>query len=80
VDTILSNYLFSDIFGGFNRLFTKSISQDKRFLGAFALGLMPRKFDCDDPVDKIIYEEDQDVAEMYFIMEGKIGFAINSFS
>ena len=41
---------------------------------------MPRIFDSNDPVDKVIYEEDQDVAEMYFVMEGRIGFAINSFS
>jgi hypothetical protein len=59
VETIISDYLFSDIFGKFDRLFTKSIIQDKRFLGAFALGLMPRKFDSEDPIDKIIYEEDQ---------------------
>jgi hypothetical protein len=59
VETIISDYLFSDIFGKFDRLFTKSIIQDKKFLGAFALGLMPRKFDSEDPIDKIIYEEDQ---------------------
>lgn len=41
---------------------------------------MPRKFDSEDPIDKIIYEEDQEVAEMYFVNEGKIGIAINSFS
>jgi hypothetical protein len=49
-------------------------------LGAFALGLIPRKFDSDDPVDRIIYDENQEVAEMYFVIEGKIGIAINSFN
>ena len=41
---------------------------------------MPRKFDSLDNVDRIIYEEDQEVAEMYFINEGKVGIAINSYS
>ena len=27
----------------------------------------------------MIYEEDQEVAEMYFVMEGFIGIAINSY-
>ena len=76
----MSDYLYSDIFGQYDRLFTKSIIQDKKFLGAFAIGLMPRKFDSEDPIDRIIYEENQEVAEMYFVTEGKIGIAINSFS
>ena len=76
----MSDYLFSDIFGKFSRFFNTTLIQDKRFLGTFALGLMPRKFDAQDPVDRIVYEEDQEVAEMYFINEGKVGIAINSYS
>lgn len=41
---------------------------------------MPRKFDSTDPVDRIIYEEDQEIAEMLFILEGKVGIAINQYS
>ena len=80
VDTVMSDYLFSDIFTKFKRFFTKPLIQDKRFLCLFALGLMPRKFDSTDPVDRIIYEEDQEIAEMLFILEGKVGIAINQYS
>ena len=42
--------------------------------------MMPRRFDSNDQFDKIIYEENQEVSEMYIITEGKLGIAINSFS
>ena len=41
---------------------------------------MPRKFIADDPIDKIIFEEDQEVSEMYLLKEGKIGWAMNAYS
>ena len=40
---------------------------DENFLSDIALGMMPRRFLADNPNDRIIYEEDQEVAEMYFI-------------
>lgn len=43
-----------------------------------ALGLLPRCFRSEKEHDRIIYNEDQDVAEMYFVQEGKIGIAISS--
>mmetsp|Transcript_5817 Transcript_5817/g.9296 ORF Transcript_5817/g.9296 Transcript_5817/m.9296 type:complete len:154 (+) Transcript_5817:1895-2356(+) len=49
------------------------------FLYDFAMGMMPRKFDASDKQDRIIYDEDQEVAEMYFILEGFLGIAINQF-
>lgn len=76
----MTDYLFSDVFGKFDRFFNKTLIEDKRFLGTFALGLMPRKFDSSDNTDRIIYEEDQEVAEMYFISEGKVGIGINSYA
>ena len=42
--------------------------------------MMPRRFDSNDQFDKIIYEENQEVSEMYIITEGIIGLAINAFS
>jgi hypothetical protein len=39
-------------------------------------GFMPRKF-VDTGEDRIIYEEEQEVAEMYFIVSGFIGFGYN---
>jgi hypothetical protein len=46
----------------------------------FASGLLPRKFVADDPEDRIIYEEGQEVSEMYFFLEAKIVLAMNAFS
>ena len=43
------------------------------------MGLQPRFFDSTHPQDKVIYEEDQEVPEMYFIQKGLLGFAVNSF-
>ena len=40
---------------------------------------MPRRFDANEN-DKIIYEENQEVAEMYFVMKGFIGYAVNQLS
>jgi hypothetical protein len=37
---------------------------------------MPRKF-IDTGEDRIIYEEEQEVAEMYFVISGFIGFGYN---
>jgi len=51
---------------------------DEEFLIDIAKGLQPRCF-TNTGVDKIIYEEDQEVAEMYFIVEGEVGIAINSY-
>jgi hypothetical protein len=45
-----------------------------------ALGFLPRYFNSSDPQDKVIYEEDQEVSEFYFVVEGNIGFAINGFN
>jgi len=41
------------------------------------MGMMPRKFDASDKQDRIIYEEDSEVTELYFVLEGFLGVAIN---
>ena len=51
---------------------------DEEFLIAIAKGLQPRTFNSTGH-DRIIYEEDQEVAEMYFISEGEIGIGISSY-
>jgi len=38
---------------------------------------MPRKFDHTDDEDKIIYDEEEEVSEMYFMSEGLIGVAFS---
>ena len=74
--TILSEYLFCDINLHCKRLLTAEIQKDKEFMSEFTKGFMPRKF-SDVGDDRIIYEEEQEVAEMYFIIKGFIGVGYN---
>ena len=80
IQTILSEYIFSDIYGKFPRFFKPSILNETEFVELFSRGLMPRKFNHDDSADSIIFEENQDVSEMYFFQEGSFSIGINSFS
>ena len=64
---MVCNYLFRDIFDDFKSFFTEEIQNDKFFLYHFTKGLMPRKFDYTCSLDRIIYDEGQEVAEMYFV-------------
>ena len=41
---------------------------------------MPRKFEHLDDQDKILYDEEEDVTEMYFIIEGIVGVGFNLMS
>ena len=76
---IVCNYLFKDLFEGFTFFLQPEISADQKFLFSLSRGLMPRRFEPIDN-DKIIYEENQEVAEMYFVMKGFIGYAVNQLS
>lgn len=69
IQIITSDYLFGDIFHKFPRFFSAKVLEDKNFLIKFASGLLPRKFFADDASDKIIYEEGQEVSELYFFVE-----------
>jgi hypothetical protein len=40
---------------------------------------LPRRFEATED-DRIIYDEDQEVAEMYFIQDGFIGIGFSLFS
>jgi hypothetical protein len=76
---IVCNYLFKELFDSFTFFLQPEISADQKFLFALSRGLMPRRFDAIEN-DKIIYEENQEVAEMYFVMKGFIGYAVNQLS
>ena len=69
-------YLFSDIFRQFKRFFNVDTANETRFLYDIAFGFMPRNFEPTDD-DKIIYDEEEEVPEMYFILEGVIGIAFS---
>ena len=38
---------------------------------------MPRRFDPTDDADKVIYDEEDEVPEMYFFTEGIIGIGFS---
>ena len=69
-------YLFSDIFRQFKRFFNVDSAKETRFLYDVAFGFMPRNFTTNDD-DKIIYDEEEDVPEMYFIIEGNVAIAFS---
>ena len=52
---------------------------DARFLYECGLGLMPRRFSPTSD-DKIIYDEESDVPELYFVMEGTVGIGFRLIS
>ena len=70
-------YLFSDIFKQFKRFFNVDSKQDTHtFLYDCAFGFMPRKFEPTEE-DQIIYDEEDEVLEMYFVTEGVVGIGFN---
>jgi hypothetical protein len=76
---IITGYLFLDIFTQFRRFFMVDSILDARFLYECGLGFMPRRFSPTSD-DKIIYREEDDVPELYFITEGIVGIAFRLIS
>jgi hypothetical protein len=52
---------------------------DARFLYECGFGLMPRKFSPSE-LDRIIFDEEEDITEFYFITEGAIGVGFRHIS
>jgi hypothetical protein len=73
-EQVVKDYLFPDIFDLNKRFFLSEFKRDSEFMYEISLGFLPRIFKSDDPVDRIICEEDQEVSEMYFVIKGFIGF------
>jgi len=46
--------------------------RESRFLYDISFGLMPRRFEPTEE-DKIIYDEEDEVPEMYFVIDGFVG-------
>lgn len=69
---IMTVYLFSDIFEKFKRFFNVDTVRESKFLFEVTFGFMPRKFEPTEE-DKIIYDEEEDVTELYFFTEGFVG-------
>lgn len=65
----MSEYLFKDIFKMWGYFFHTKANRESKFLFDISFGFMPRRFEPTDE-DKVIYDEEDDVPEMYFILEG----------
>lgn len=70
------HYLFDDIFYKFRFFFNSQKYKDSKFLYDISFGLKPRKFEPSDD-EKLIYDEEDEVSEMYFIQEGTVSFLIS---
>lgn len=77
---VIVKYLFKDVIKYHPRFFASSILKDSDFVAEICKGLMPRRFKVADASDRILIEEDSEIAEMYFISTGMVGIAFNSFS
>lgn len=67
--SLMVQFLFDDVFYKFRNFFKTRKYQQSKFLYDVAFNLKPRQFFPDK--DKcVIYDEEDDVPEMYFIMKG----------
>ena len=69
---IIVHYLFDDIFYNFRIFFNPQKYKDSKFLYDVAFGLLPRNFSDSDDCN-VIYDEEEEVLEMYFIISGTVG-------
>lgn len=76
---IMIMYLFEDIFVRFRFFFNTMKNKDSKFLYDVAFGLLPRFFSPKEDM-ALIYDEEDEVSEMYFIMQGTVGFGYYLFS
>lgn len=67
----MTNYLFADVFFLFRKFFNTYKYRDSKFLYEVGFGFLPREFD----VGEIIYEEEDEASEIYFILEGECGIS-----
>lgn len=67
---LITNHLFEDIFRKFKTFFACNTIKDNKFLYDISYGFMPRHFHPDIDSDKIIYDYEDEVPEMYFGLSG----------
>ena len=70
------DFIFQDLFNE-NRMM-KPFSEEREFLYVMSLGFMPRLFEADDIEDRIIYDQEDEVEELYFMTKCHVGIAIPS--
>mmetsp|Transcript_45118 Transcript_45118/g.32971 ORF Transcript_45118/g.32971 Transcript_45118/m.32971 type:complete len:134 (+) Transcript_45118:191-592(+) len=70
---LMTAYLFQDIFQHYKQFFKVHWNRDSKFLYDISFGFLPRYFDPADADDQVLCEEEQEVPEMLFALEGKVG-------
>ena len=77
---IMCKFLFEDIIGNpaFQAFFRPGREFDTNFVYAVSFGFMPRRF-MNNKDDRYILEEEGDVTEIYFIVNGEWAIGYNSF-
>lgn len=76
---IIVHYLFDDIFYNFRIFFNPQKYIGTKFLYDVAFGLTPRHF-TEHEEQNIIYDEEEEVAEMYFIISGTVGIGYHLYT
>lgn len=69
----MTEYLFEDIFNKYKLFFKTDKMRNSTFLYDISFGFMPRYFEPEE----FIYVVDDEVAEMYFGLCGKVGVGYN---
>ena len=70
------HYLFDDVFYKFRTFFNTIKNENTKFLFDISFGLKPRIFKSDstrEDGETVIYDEEDEVPEMYFIKKGTVG-------
>jgi hypothetical protein len=73
------HYLFDDVFYNFRFFFNPQKNKDSKFLRDIAFGLKPRAFSDNENEDSVIYDEEAEVLEMYFILVGTVGVGFHKY-
>jgi hypothetical protein len=73
------HYLFDDIIYNFRFFFNPQKYKDSKFLHDVAFGLKPRHFIHNDLDESVIYDEEEEVLEMYFIISGTVGIGFHKY-
>ena len=68
----MTEHLFKDLFRKFRFFFHTKEYKESRFLYDVSFGFMPRRFDTSEE-DRVIYDEEDEVPEMYFMLAGTVG-------
>lgn len=76
---IIVHYLFDDVFYNFRFFFNPQKNKDSKFLRDIAFGLKPRAFSDNENEDSVIYDEEAEVLEMYFILSGTVGVGFHKY-